>query len=47
MGALFQNRTPMGSIEQGTQVLRPLAPALTFWVGSNHAHALVKVEPLD
>ena len=20
---------------------------LTFWVGSNHAHALVKVEPLD
>jgi streptogramin lyase len=20
---------------------------VTFWVGSNHAHALVKVEPLD
>ena len=20
---------------------------VTFWAGSNHAHALVKVEPLD
>jgi hypothetical protein len=22
-------------------------PIPTFWTGSNHAHALVKVEPLD
>jgi len=28
-------------------VIDDSTPIPTFWVGSNHAHALVKLEPLD
>lgn len=45
-GAAIEYLMPSGTNMRTVYVDNSTTP-VTFWVGSNHAHALVKVEPLD
>jgi streptogramin lyase len=45
-GAAIEYLMPSGTNMRTVHVDNSTTP-VTFWVGSNHAHALVKVEPLD
>jgi virginiamycin B lyase len=46
MGTAVEYLMPTGTNMRTVYVDNSTTP-VTFWVGSNHAHALVKVEPLD
>ena len=46
MGTAIKYLMPTGTNMRTVYVDNSTTP-VTFWVGSNHAHALVKVEPLD